>query len=115
MLYDGFTLADKDSLSAQDDRVLEQGKSQVLPVKVKKDGDFKNTMKDGGLKAHVDYALKVSEVAAKRLEEGALVSSPFDKTCDYCAFKGLCDFEKATVRKVEKVTEQTIVNAAKGE
>ena len=115
VLYDGFTLADKDSLSAQDDRVLEQGKSQVLPVKVKKDGDFKNTMKDGGLKAHVDYALKVSEVAAKRLEEGALVSSPFDKTCDYCAFKGLCDFEKATVRKVEKVTEQTIVNAVKGE
>jgi ATP-dependent helicase/nuclease subunit B len=111
VLYDGFTLADKDSLSAQDDRVLEQGESDVLPVKVKKDGDFKNTMQDDGLKSYVDYALKVSEVAAKHLEEGALVSSPYDKTCEYCAFKGLCDFENAAVRKVEKVNAQTIIDA----
>jgi len=114
-LFSGFTLSENDALISQDANFFVGGESQVVPAKLGKDGAVKNAMDGESLNAHVDYALKVSDLAAKRLSEGYIVNSPYDKTCDYCKFKGLCDFESVVPRTVGKVTENIVVDATKGE
>ena len=111
----GKTLDETDALVAQDESYESNGVSEFLPVYKDKNGVNKHALKEDGLNACIDYALKVSELAAKRMSEGVIVASPYLGACRYCEFKGLCDYTSVKERSLKKVDETVIQKAVKGE
>lgn len=110
----GKTLADEESLAAQDKFFAEKGTSEFIPVKSDK-GKLKNVYDEKTMQAFVKYALKISESAAKQLSEGVIVASPFSNTCEYCKFKALCGIEEAEKRSLKSVDGEIIEQSVEGE
>ncbi len=115
-MADGKTVDDEQAILAQDLNVKENKRSEFLPVKysVKNDA-FTNAIKESDLLGYIDYAYRVSDLAAKRLCEGVIVPSPMENACKYCDYKGMCDGEFAIIRTKNTVDENTIIQAVKGE
>ena len=64
------------------------------------------------MRAFVDYALKISENAARELDDGVIVASPFGDVCEYCEFRALCGAEEPEKRSVKSVDDSVIEQAA---
>lgn len=110
----GKTLADEESLAAQDKNIAEKGESEFIPPRSDK-GKMKNVYDEKTMRALVDYALKISENAARELDEGVIVPSPFGETCEYCGFRALCGADEPEKRTVKSVDGATIEKAVNGE
>lgn len=67
-----------------------KGKSQVLPLKLKKDGslDDKNLLSKEQLDILREYADKVTAQAIEEIENGYIEAKP--KSCNYCKFGAIC-------------------------
>ena len=109
----GRTLNTEEAILAQDGNFFEQGQSEFLPVKTDKNGKVKNGSEKEQMSAFIDYAVSVSSLAVKRMEEGVIVPSPYQGTCDYCDYKALCG-GVGIPRSVEKVSEKTFTDATQG-
>ena len=108
----GKTLSNANALSVQYKPFLTNGNNDFPLVGI--DGRtkiIKNCVDRETLQAHIDYALKVSELAVKRISEGYVVASPYDDACKYCEFLALCEQKDAKVRKFDKITDKTIKQA----
>ncbi len=75
----------------------EATESNVVNVKVAYDrnGEFKidgkkSTYGEKDLEKILCYLEKVIPIAIDEIEEGYIAKSPFDKGCDYCAYKNVC-------------------------
>ena len=57
----------------------------------------------------INYAVKICDLAVKRMREGVIVPSPYDTACEYCQFAAMCKkpFGDNT-RKVAKTSCKTI-------
>ena len=108
----GKTLNDEQAVLAQDNLINDKKKSAWVEVDAK--GKVKNAISQSALSSYVDYAVKLSELAAQRMAEGVIVASPYNDTCQYCVYKALCGGGEENSRKLEKVNEDTIVNAVEG-
>ncbi len=112
-LLKGKTLDDKDLIKAQDKKIFEDGISKTFSVKIK--GDFFNGVDSKeDLKNKIDYSKKISENAVKEIFDGVIVPSPFEKTCDYCPYVGICD-KPLESRKIDKICDETFCLDKKGE
>ena len=109
----GKFLNDKSILLAQDSRLEEIGSSDLLPVTFDKD-KIKKASTESALNAYVGYALKVSDKAAEYMLDGVIAQSPYQGTCEYCKYKGLCE-GTSPAREVGSVNESTIENSFDGE
>lgn len=99
----GKTLSDEKILEAQDCNLLKNGESEFISVKKKitKNGEeLKNAYDEKTINAFIKYALLMSENVAKEVEEGVIVPSPYENTCDYCGFKAICGQEKPKIREI---------------
>ena len=114
-LAQGKTLIDDDALNAQDVFFDEKGESEFIPASKDKNGKIKNAVEGSTISAYVDYAVKISELAAEQMNEGVIVNSPYEGECRYCQYKSLCDFSEVKERKLGKVEKDTIEQAVKGE
>lgn len=110
-MSEGRTLGNEDALFAQDTAFLSTGESMFMPVKLDQKGNVKNTLSQDDLKGYISYAVRASELAVSQLKDGTIVASPYENTCEYCAFKGMCNYTKAKVRSLNSVKKQTIVDA----
>lgn len=106
----GKTLSDPESLIAQDKSIAETGESDFIPVSTEK-GKLKNVYDERTMRAFVDYALKISENAARELDDGVIVASPFGDVCEYCEFRALCRAEEPEKRSVKSVDDSVIEQA----
>ncbi len=115
-LSKGVTLSDEKSIKMQDEKVLS---GQGLFLQTVKKGDtvsIEGEHTQEGLNAMVNYAVKISELAVKRMAEGVIVPSPCsDTTCSYCDYKSLCPLFDPQVREYGKVDATTIIDAVKGD
>ncbi len=101
----GQTLNDEQALIVQDQTFFERGESDFAPVKIdEKKGEIKNAVDKKTLLSYMDYAIKVSESAVGKLEEGVIVASPYKGECEYCEFGGLCGMqaEERTIGSVDE-------------
>lgn len=111
-LAKGKTLEEKEAITAQDVGFFQKQVSEFLPVTIdQKSGALKDGMTAETIDGYVDYALKVSDLAAKRLCEGVIVPSPIKEACKYCDFKAMCDSVGVKERMIKKVGADTIVGA----
>ncbi len=110
----GKTLDDEDVIIAQDRSYAENGKSGFIPA-AKGKSKTKNAYDEKTMNALVKYALKVSENAARELEDGIIAASPVSKACEYCGFRAICGAEKPTVRGIKDVDGETILKAVEND
>ena len=75
--------------------------------------DKKSIKSEEVVSAYVDYALKVSDLAAKRMCEGVIVASPIKDACEYCEYKAMCAENRASERALAEVTTDVIVDSVK--
>ena len=108
-LVAGKTLDVKEALAAQDNGIFER-ESPYLPVTVSGD-KTKGAVSAQTLHAFISYALKVSERAVSRLEEGVIVPSPYERACEYCPFAGVCGAPGEFIRSLCGVTDEVIEQA----
>ncbi len=112
-MADGKTIEDTEVLYALDKTLQTNNDSKFLPVT--KDGDnFKKALTKEELQAFVNYAVAICEKGAEQMLDGVIVPSPYENTCEYCAYKGVC-LEDAKSRKTNGVDKFTICDAVKEE
>ncbi len=97
---DGIAIDDEKVLEALDETLFENAKSEVIPVAIKKDGDFtkdSKVMAEDGFKAllkHVDHKMKA---IGEQISEGCIKINPVKNgshtSCDYCEFGAICQFD----------------------
>ncbi|MBR5899792.1 MAG: PD-(D/E)XK nuclease family protein [Clostridia bacterium] len=113
----GKTLDDKEVLHAQDESIRQTGKSEYLPVKIS-EKKSSGVSDENVMQSLIDYAVKISEKTVKNMREGVIVSSPFvddeKSACDYCDYKGMCDYNQAPKRTLGAVGEKTILQSIVG-
>lgn len=109
----GKTLDDEQAISVQDKNFYTDGDSNILPVKLGEKG-VTGASSAKGIDSCMRYAVSVAENAARYMNEGVIVPSPYDDVCSYCEYVTLCGATDAKKRTVGKVTEETFINAMDG-
>ena len=110
-LVTGKTLGEKEAVTAQDRDIERQGESEFIPVTVA-DGKIKDALPASAMSALTDYAVKMSENAAREMKEGVIVASPYETACGYCPFAAVCGATEEDARKLSGVNEDTLIAAA---
>lgn len=113
-MADGKTLNDINAVVAQEKDFFSNGESKFMPISLNAKGGIKNGLEKDELSQYINYALSISELAVKQLRDGVIVPSPYEKTCDYCEYKGICHQSKNGARTLNSVKKETIINAPKG-
>lgn len=109
----GKTLKDLNVVLAQDNTIINTGKSEWFDCEI--DGEnIKHTVDEKTLSALVEYAIKMSDKAVRDMKEGVIVASPYEKACEYCEYKALCGVAEPNVRKVKAVKSEDIYTALHG-
>jgi len=104
-MFDGKTLDDEEVVYAQDKSIGDPDAEHIIPIsgRTKKPVVYSAET----LANFMNYAVKASEKAAERIEEGFIMSSPYENTCDYCPFSAFCDGEFQKKRTLKKVDDET--------
>ena len=111
----GKTLNEESALIAQDEEFFKNAASDFMPVSIdEKSGGIKNALSREDMDSYVEYAYKVSDIAAKQLCEGVIVPSPAKEACKYCDYKAMCKSAFVGEREERTVTSKTIIDAVKG-
>ncbi|MBE7077874.1 MAG: hypothetical protein E7377_04130 [Clostridiales bacterium] len=93
----------------------EMKKSEYFPAALKNGAMTKRVMDEETFVDFVDYSVHVSRQGCKELKEGFIAPSPYEGSCEYCKYGGMCGFDKstATTRKESAIDPKTIANIAK--
>lgn len=110
-MADGRTLDDKTAILEQDINFFDR-ESLFLPNKIDAKGNIKDALKKEEMSKYIDYAIKTSELAAEQLQDGIIVASPYDRTCEYCEFKGMCPNLDGNKRQLKSVNSDSILGAS---
>lgn len=97
------------------DEVLEQGnKSQIVKLTKKKDGDpdsHSQALDQETYLKLIQYVSGKADEMKEQLFQGNIHLNPVEEACTYCAYKGICKFDKSLgdkYRELEKVTYKDI-------
>lgn len=112
----GKTVNDADIITATDKNLLESKSSDVVSIKIKKDGNpyaTSEVLSEDELKSYMKYAIKLSEKAVDEMNSGFIKPTPYKDKCKYCNYGGMCGFciDSDAERNVTGVSKNTIVKA----
>lgn len=115
--YNGRTLNDVD-VACSIDRNLRNGKSEKLGMKLassgdKIDGHCVSILTDEQFDNQIEYAFRLIASAGDLMSKGYAAVSPYDKACDVCDYKDICDFGDAysyDARKVGKIINKRVID-----
>ena len=106
----GKTIDDQEVLYAQDKNLKTNLNSEYLPVKISS-GKVKGVISPEQMQSYISYAILVSELSSKRLEEGVIIPSPYDKICSHCDYLAVCGVNCPNGRKVNGINAEFIKNS----
>ncbi len=112
-VFKGKTLAIEEVVKMQDGSIGEDGQSSYLPVTVK-GGVIKGGQDERTLSALLKYAEKMCENAVREMNSGTIIASPVSGACEWCKYKSVCLVEEGSEREINKVKEESIVQAVYG-
>ena len=110
-----------DSLVMKDiDYTIDEGSESVLIEGLKKikngnlsKNSLENCLSDKEFEQVCDYVNRLSTNACEEIKSGYIEATPYDGTCQYCEYAGVCGFNLSHGRKVQKVGKDTILGAVK--
>ena len=102
MKMDGISLEDKDIVNQIDENIEKKNKSDIIDVKIKKNGDFYARSKVlseknfNRLLKHVETIVKNTgdEIVSGSCKITPLKINTNYSACDFCDYKGICQFDK---------------------
>lgn len=116
----GFLNGSEDALLCGDKnlaKVSETVKSEYFPAALKNGAQAKRVMDEEVFRDFIDYSVHVARQGCKELKEGYIAPSPYEGSCKYCKYGGMCGFNKdcAQPRKETSIDSAAIAKIAKRE
>ena len=111
----GFLNGDKDALLCGDKNLTEDKKSDYFPAALKNGASAKRVMDEKTFRDFLDYSVFAARQGCDELKTGNIEASPYEGSCTYCKYGGMCGFGKegATVRKESAIDPATIAEIAR--
>jgi len=106
----GFLNGSKEALLCGDKALTEEKKSEFFAASLKNSGNAKKIMDETQFCDFIDYAVLEARQGRKELEEGFIAPSPYEGSCEYCKFGGMCGFNRDVLktRKESEIAPATI-------
>lgn len=123
---EGLAVDDVEMLCQLDETLDQTGKSSIVSVELKEDGSFKKTSKvvaPEDFMAIIDHVkVKISDIGTSILD-GQIGIQPVHtgvrKACDYCPYKGLCQFDQKicgnAYRRMKKYKDEEVLEIIRQE
>ncbi len=110
----GFLNGDLEAVRSGDKTLTEEGESAFFPASLKPTAS-RRVMDEETFRDFLDYSVLVARQGSKELKEGFVAPTPYDKSCNYCKYGGLCGFnrDKSSVRTESSIDPKTIAQIAK--
>ncbi len=123
---DGIILKDIKVVKAIDNEIEEKKKSDIIPVSLKKDGDFgaySSVLEEKEFMGIIKHVKNLIEEIAKEILKGNIKIQPFKKdkniACEYCKYATICQFDKNfdnnTYRNIKNLRDDEVIRKIKGE
>ena len=100
----GFLNGSKEALLCGDKNLTEEKKSEFFAASLKNSANAKKIMDEAQFCDFIDYAVLEARQGRKEIEEGFIAPSPYEGSCEYCKFGGMCGFNR-DVLKTRKESE----------
>ena len=88
----GFMNGDEEALLCGDKNLTADKKSEYFPAALKNGGNVRRVMAGDEFCDFLDYAVYVARQGQKEMEDGYIEPSPYDGSCGYCKYGGMCGF-----------------------
>ncbi|MBQ2768990.1 MAG: exodeoxyribonuclease V subunit gamma [Clostridia bacterium] len=113
----GFLNGSEAALRCGDKNISETEKSEYFPASLKNNARAKRVMEEEEFSNFVDYSVFAARKACGELKEGYIAPSPYEGSCEYCKYGGMCGFttESSVRRKEGKIEPTTIAEIARKE
>lgn len=106
--YNGRTLNDYEVICQLDKKIVTEGKSVKLGIKVKKGGELASSrtlMTKEQFDNQIEYAFRLIAKAGELMSKGYAAINPYKGACEYCDYKSICDFDDTINYAPRQVTE----------
>ena len=125
----GYLPADYDACLISDKKLLEDGtgKSTIVPVALKKDGNFSaignRVLATDDFQLLMDFAKHKTEESVKKMSGGSIDINPSkhksQTSCGFCQYKSICKFDSSsefhTYKSQPKLKNEVVLDAIKKE
>lgn len=117
----GYVLSDDKILNDMDYDLRKTGNSDIINVRIKKDGGYYKTssvLSASQFEDVMKYSEELAKKATDEIRQGNIAPKPYEGACKYCDYKGICGYDISLdgERKVSgKVSVSTISEAIKDE
>ncbi len=110
----GFLNGDIEAIRAGDTTLTEEKQSEFFPASLQATTS-KRTMDEETFRNFLDYSVLVARQACSELKEGFVGATPYEKSCNYCKYGGLCGFnrDKTMPREEGAIEPKTIAEIAR--
>ena len=109
----GFLNGDEEALLCGDRTITEEKTSEYFPASLKNTRS-KRVMSEEVFRNFLDYSVYVSRQGCRELKEGFVAPTPYEKSCEYCKYGGMCGFNRdaASARTETQIDPATIASIA---
>lgn len=106
----GFLNGDKEAISCGDTTLSEGEQSAFFPAVLSDKQRSKHVMEEKTFRDFIDYSTLIANQGIKELKEGFVAPTPYQNSCDYCKFGGMCGFkaDKKACRKESSIDTTAI-------
>ena len=113
----GFLNGEEEALRTGDIHIQDGVKSEYFEASLKENSRLSKVMNEKTFVDFLDYAPLVAQKACAELKDGFVAPSPYEGKCAYCAYGGMCGFNREVdeVRSENAVAPTTIANIARKE
>lgn len=111
----GFLNGSEEALLCGDKNLTEDKKSEYFSASLKNSPKATKIMDEQTFRDFLDYSVFAARKSCQELKEGYIAATPYEDSCRYCKYGGMCGFNKdgAMARKEEKIEPATIAKIAK--
>ncbi len=113
----GFLNGAEGALRAGDIHLTDEKKSEYFAASLTNNKRLSKVMDEPTFLDFLDYGELVTRQGVKELQEGYIAPTPYQGSCQYCKYGGLCGFQKdcAPERKERAIEPSAIADVAKNE
>lgn len=111
----GFINGSEEALLCGDKNLTEDKKSEYFSATLKNNDRSKKVMDEQTFRDFLDYSVFAARKGCQELKEGYIAATPYEGSCNYCKYGGMCGFSKdgARTRKETSIDTATIAKIAK--
>ncbi len=113
----GKTVNDLNVVMATDNSLKPRESSNYASISLTKDNEVSknsNCLSQEDMQKYSKYAVLISQKGVEEISSGFIESTPYEGSCEWCSYKGMCGYnarECDKTRKVKDVKSDTIISA----